>query len=140
MRVTHGQAYRGKRTSAYRAWDGMRDRCMNPNHPYFHRYGGRGIDICPRWHWFENFLKDMGEPAPGRSLERRNNDKGYSKNNCYWATRTEQTRNRSNTIRIKGKTIGEWSEVTGLPYRVIWQRHKDGWTIDDILTKPVRPY
>lgn len=92
----HGHGIR--RTQVYDAWVDMRQRCQNPRAKYYHHYGGRGIAVCDRWQIFENFLTDMGEPAPGLTLERRENDEGYSKANCYWATRAEQGRNRRSTV------------------------------------------
>ena len=72
----------------------MIQRCTDPNHKYYSNYGGRGITIDPRWLTFENFYEDMGERPQGTSLDRENNDLGYFKDNCRWATRTEQANNR----------------------------------------------
>ena len=81
----------------YKAFMGMRQRCHNPNHYQFHRYGGRGIKICDRWmirgQGFWNFLADMGERPEGMSLDRIDNDGGYCPENCKWSTRKEQTAN-----------------------------------------------
>jgi len=73
----------------------MMRRCYKTTHQSFHDYGGRGITVCKRWHNFENFLADMGSrPDPKLTLERVDNDKGYSPENCKWATRKEQYRNK----------------------------------------------
>jgi hypothetical protein len=73
----------------------MVQRCTNPNNPGWKYYGGRGIFIeDPRWLLFENFLADMGEPPPDLTLDRRDNERGYCKDNCRWATRIEQRNNR----------------------------------------------
>jgi hypothetical protein len=74
----------------------MMTRCNNPNVKAYKNYGGRGITVCKRWQEsFANFLADMGEkPAPHLTLERCHNDKGYSKSNCYWATRKAQAANK----------------------------------------------
>ncbi len=91
--ATHGQA--GK-TGAWRSWSAMRTRCLNPNSDAFDRYGGAGITICERWHSFANFFADMGARPHGLTLERKDNAKGYDPDNCRWATRAEQNRNKRN--------------------------------------------
>jgi len=73
----------------------MKTRCYNPNNKRFAAYAGRGIAVCDRWrNSFENFLADMGEKPLGLTLERINNEQGYSPDNCKWATYSEQNRNR----------------------------------------------
>jgi hypothetical protein len=78
---------------AYNVWQQMIRRCNDPDHPAYRNYGGRGISVCERWLSVENFYQDMGEPSPGMSLERTNNDRGYEPLNCRWASWTEQRRN-----------------------------------------------
>lgn len=100
MQRTHGEVRTigGKRvaTPEYRAWQKMRDRCLNPASKDYRYYGGRGIKICRRWLCaYENFLVDMGRrPSPLHTLDRRDCAKGYCKSNCRWATREVQARNR----------------------------------------------
>lgn len=93
----HGYAMKGNRTDIYNSWMCMKQRCNNPETPDFKYYGGRGIKVCKRWCNFKNFLNDMGEKPKGLTIERLNNDKGYSPDNCKWATRKEQSRNNRNT-------------------------------------------
>jgi hypothetical protein len=87
-------------TPEHRAWKNMIQRCTNPNHPRYADWGGRGITVCDRWqgeHGFENFLADMGEkpePKSEYSIDRRENNEGYSPSNCIWETRIEQMRNQ----------------------------------------------
>lgn len=88
--TTHGLTY----TPEYNTWRGMVDRCTNPNHSSYARYGGRGITIDPSWRSFEQFYADMGPRPSGFTIERHDNDKSYSAQNCYWATPTIQARNR----------------------------------------------
>lgn len=79
----------------YTTWANMKDRCNNPKAPSYVNYGARGIGYCDQWEHFKNFAIDMGmKPSPKHSLERVDNDKGYSPENCVWATQTEQCINR----------------------------------------------
>lgn len=73
----------------------MRARCNNPNHSYYYLYGGRGIKVCESWNKFENFLADMGERPNNSTIDRIDNDLGYTPDNCVWATSIEQRQNRS---------------------------------------------
>lgn len=79
----------------YRAWIQMRMRCTKPHHPDYHHYGGRGITVCSEWATFEQFYTDMGpRPSPKHSIDRIDNEQGYSAANCRWATATQQVNNR----------------------------------------------
>lgn len=126
--VTHGM----RQTKIYTIWRGMRSRCQNPNVAAYPNYGGRGITVCPAWQSFENFYRDMGDPPAGFSLDRVNNDLGYSPENCRWATRKEQSRNQRGlrllTIDGVEKSMGEWAEISGLALSTIWARLKNGWS------------
>ena len=87
----HGMAY----SPTYRTWHGMKRRCLNPKDDHWKNYGGRGIGIDdPRWLKFENFLADMGQRPLRKSLDRINNNEGYSKANCRWASPREQRQNQ----------------------------------------------
>jgi hypothetical protein len=96
MALRHGDSRGGKRTSEYRSWDCMKQRCLNPNTAGFEHWGGRGIKVCDRWlDSFENFLADMGrKPSPKHSMDRIDNDGDYEPSNCRWATKLEQRLNQ----------------------------------------------
>lgn len=97
----HG--YRVREHPLYGTWVNMLSRCTNPNSPQWNYYGGRGIDVCQRWHHFENFATDMWPKPDDTSLERIKNDLGYAPGNCRWASRTDQSLNRR---KFKNNTSG----------------------------------
>lgn len=81
-------------------WKAMIQRCTNPNDRRWKDYGGRGITVCQRWREsFEAFYADMGPRPDGLSIDRVNNDRGYSPQNCQWATREQQARNKRGQAR-----------------------------------------
>jgi hypothetical protein len=90
----------GKGTAEYIAWKSMRRRCLNPANACDRKnYAGRGIVVCDRWNDYAAFLADMGpRPSPRHTIERVNNDRGYGPDNCKWATRLEQNRNKRNIV------------------------------------------
>lgn len=101
------------KSGTYTTWDNMRQRCNNPNRQDYARYGATGVTYDKRWDFFENFLADMGErpeAIDAYSLERRDNSKGYSKDNCYWATAYQQAHNKSNN----GLTETQVRQIKGL--------------------------
>ncbi len=92
--TVHGHSRRGARTATHNTWRAMRERCSNPKHADWHRYGGRGVIVCDRWRTFENFLADMGERPAGRTLDRIDPNGNYESGNCRWATAHEQRINQ----------------------------------------------
>ena len=98
--IIHGMS----RTSEYRSWESMLQRCENPKNHKYPIYGARGITVCDRWHDFQSFISDMGlKPAKGLTIERNDTNGNYEPGNCRWATRSEQCRNKRNSRFV---TIG----------------------------------
>jgi hypothetical protein len=131
------------RTKVHRAWAAMRSRCYNRRQKGWRLYGGRGITVCQRWNSFEAFLADMGTPPAGPySIDRINNAKGYSPENCRWATPSQQNNNtrltRYLTFRGQRRCLTEWSRLTGLtPMAIRLRIDRRGWTIRKALTTPL---
>lgn len=137
---THGRAnsrVAGYKDRTYGIWQAMRDRCTNPNRADYHRYGGRGISVCRRWAKFENFLADMGSAPPALTLDRINNDKGYSPDNCRWATRNQQSYNSTTVVWVEHagvrRSISDWCRTLQLSKGTFYSRRKRGWGIKESL-------
>lgn len=144
--LKHGQSSYpngGRQTKEYNTWSMMVKRCHNPCSADYPEYGGRGIFVCDDWRSnFEAFFADMGPaPSASHSIDRINNDAGYSKENCRWATAREQRRNQRGvpTLEYAGKKLSpmEWSEITGICHKRIHARiHILGWSVDRALSTP----
>jgi len=136
--LTHGKTD----TDEFRIWAQIIQRTENPKIHNYDQYGGRGITVCPEWRdSFETFLGDMGErPSPKHSLDRKDNDKGYCKDNCRWATQKEQCRNKRNNHRVEyhgeSLTLSEWTERLGFRKMTLRNRIVSGWDLDRAMTEP----
>lgn len=127
-------------------WSLMIARCNDSENQSYQNYGARGITVCREWlDSFDRFCEDMGpRPSPKHSIDRIDNDAGYSKDNCRWTTAEIQASNkRTNTlITANGetKTISEWARLLGCTVSVICSRIKNGWKKELAVTIPVRPH
>jgi hypothetical protein len=124
----------------YTVWQGMRRRCLNPNFKQWKDYGGRGITICREWDSYDQFVSDMGpRPTPKHTLERKNNDLGYSKENCKWATRKEQQHNQTVTRKVTIEGVEyiavELAEKYGIKTDTIVERATEGLSFDAVTKK-----
>lgn len=121
----------------------MIDRCQNKSSKVWDRYGGRGIKVCERWRKsFDAFVEDMGVPEPKMTLERIDNNKGYSPENCRWATMQEQQRNRRDTVWLtfngKTKCLADWAQTLSVSPQAIGYRLRSGYSFEEALSKPFR--
>jgi hypothetical protein len=141
--ISHGHTSRRKMSPEYYSWASMSTRCSNPKHSSYARYGGRGIQVCERWRTFALFLEDMGPRGEGESLDRIDNDKGYTRENCRWASREVQANNRSsNSIheyRGERHTLAELARKYGVAYNTLHSRLRLGWTLEAALEAKPRP-
>lgn len=138
LRRTHG----GARTPEYSSWLSARERCNNTQASSYKNYGARGITFCERWASFENFLSDMGARPKGSSLDRIDVQKGYSPENCRWATIAEQATNKRDNHRITAfgetLTISQWSRRYGVYVTTIRERILKGCAPEDAVSRPTR--
>jgi len=118
----------------YTSWQGMKQRCLNPNHPKYHRYGGRGIDIHPDWLDIEGFKKwaESSGFKEGMTIDRVDNDGGYNPDNCHWISKEQNSRKKSTTkitllqageIRTKldaGESRNDLAKEYGVKTGTIW--------------------
>lgn len=133
-------------TKIYHSWRAMIQRCYYKKHKYYYNYGGRGIKVYPEWkNNFQNFYTWALENGykEGLSIDRIDNNKDYSPENCKWSDRYTQSRNRKSNIFLEYKgerlCIEDWSKRTGIERSTLRHRHKIGWPTERILTQKVSP-
>lgn len=145
---THGMS----NTKIYKLWVSMKRRCYNPNMPHYEYYGGKGIRVCDEWkenfqsfyEWsIKNGYKD------GLSIDRIDNSKDYSPENCRWVTLEEQAKNKTNllyaTVNGETKSLCEWSEISGVPLNALRLRYlrdtaKGKIHFDESFLSPLREW
>lgn len=139
-RTSHGSS----RSKLYRTWCSMKDRCYREKNKHYENYGGRGITVCQEWkesfEAFETWAMANGY-RDDLTIERIDVNGNYEPSNCKWATNKEQQNNRRNnhflTYDGKTQTIAQWAEETGLDWMVIYDRFRNGWPVERILTEPL---
>ena len=135
-----------RHTVIYDTWRHIRRRCNYPNDKAYKNYGGRGITVCAEWQndpvAFYTWAISNGWQK-GLSLDRIDNDKGYSPDNCRWTDRKTQSNNRRCTPHItyngETHTIKEWSEITGIKYHTLFVRIVTrSWSLDRVFNQTPR--
>lgn len=127
----------------YGIWENIKQRCFNPNNDNYGSYGGRGITMCSEWkNDFMSFYTDMGpRPSPDLEIDRIDNDGGYCKSNCRWATRSIQVsntrRNRYYTYKGVKTTITEIAKQVGINVMTLKYRLNNGRSLEDAIAKPI---
>lgn len=126
------------KTSEYKTWKDMRQRCYNKNNKEYANYGARGITVCSRWDDFSKFLEDMGgRPSTLHTIDRIDVNLGYCPENCRWADIDTQSNNKRTTPKIKynGKeqTISQWCREYGIDVSKVQYRIKQGMTLEKAL-------
>lgn len=132
-RITHGHS----KDALHVIWRMILNRCNNPKSDKYKDYGGRGITVDPSWLSFEQFKADMGERPEGFTVERKDNDAGYSKENCVWADAKTQARNRRSTKLIEfngqSKVLKDWAAAYGVNYSTAKGRYARGLPFEKVL-------
>lgn len=141
---THGLS----NTRFYDIWNQMIQRCNNKKSKGYYNYGARGINVCKKWYIFENFRDDMYKDylehvkkfnRKNTTLDRINNDREYSFENCEWTTRKKQNRNKRNNILITFNGVTDnpagWEDRTGIKQSTIRKRFHKQYRVNDILKK-----
>lgn len=141
-RAVHGLAH----TRVWRIWQQMKQRCLSPATTTYVHYGAKGLTVSDRWMDFQKFLEDMGQPPTEKhTLDRIDGTKGYSFENCRWATMKEQNNNRKDNhiLEFNGQslTIAQWADKLGLKAPTIYARiNVYKWSVKRALTTPAAPY
>jgi len=141
LRTTHGKT----NSDLYKVWQAMKGRTERQSDKAYKNYGGRGIFVCDEWkndfQSFYNWATQNGYKK-GLTIDRINNNDGYSPDNCRWTTSKEQNNNRRDNKYLKydnkTMTVAEWAGALGINNGILRNRLHRGWTIKDVLTNPVK--
>lgn len=121
-------------TRIFKIWQWMINRCDNKNNSHYNIYGWRWITYDKKWEKFEWFYEDMKEwYRDDLTIDRKDSNWNYSKENCRWATQKQQANNRRTNHIYKWKTLSEWSDITGITQYNIRNRIRYGWDMEEVL-------
>lgn len=132
-----------RKNKLYSTYSNMKERCYNPKNKRYNNYGGRGITVCDRWlgiYGFSNFIEDMGERPEGYTLDRIDNDKGYSPENCRWATPHQQASNKRNNNEVIGVSYSSNKKIWAAELIVDGARHRKWFKYYDDAVKCRKEY
>ena len=141
--IMRNTSHGGSQSKLYKVWASIKQRCSNSKNKRYKDYGGRGITLCDEWKDFEPFKEWALENGyrEGLQLDRVDNNKGYSPNNCRFVEAKENCRNKRDnvfiTVENKTGTISEWAEMSGIPAKAISKRLKAGWGAKDAVSIPL---
>jgi hypothetical protein len=131
------------KTSEYKAWAEMKQRCYNKNNARYPWYGARGILVCDKWlNSFEAFFADMGiKPSKKHSLDRIDNNRNYEPSNCRWSNDKTQTNNTRRNVKIthngETKTLAQWAELYNVGYHRLRDRLSRNWPFEKAVLYPI---
>lgn len=127
----------------YVVWVALLQRCENPKNKSYKNYGARGITVCPEWHDYAIFHRDMA-PAyqNGLTIDRKNNDQGYSPENCRWVSNKVNCRNRPKVLMVDWQGISlplnDLAERYGIKQHTLYSRYRlKGWPLEKSLNHPI---
>lgn len=138
MHKTHGLAD----SHLYKIWKGIKQRCLDKNQKSYVNYGGRGIKICDEWiNSFSFFYNEMyNDYKKGLEIDRIDNNGNYELSNCRWVNRKVQSNNRRSNVVLElngvKNNVTQWSEITKISSKIIFQRINRGRSVEKTLTTP----
>ena len=142
--VSRNEKHGHRRERIYAVWSGIKARCHDEKNPRYKDYGGRGITVCAEWlndfQAFYDWAMANGY-TDNLTIDRKDNNKGYSPDNCRWATHKEQNDNRRCTLIITyngtTQTLSMWANELKVPYKKLWSRlYRCGWTVERAFNTP----
>lgn len=141
-RIERASTHKLSKVPIYKIWHAMMQRCYYEKNGSYRDYGARGITVCKEWHIFENFYRDMGDRPEGMSIDRIDYNGNYEPSNCRWADSETQSANKRNNVLLTyngvTKPSFQWQRELGLTRGAIEYRLQQGWSMEKIVSTPLR--